>query len=333
MLEAGSDQAKIAGLKQEKDEFESQMKTIGVIDALINGLIILFKEITKTPAGQVFLTEVKNFTQALTNTGSQYATLWSQFVRVFDSPPTTVGAINAFVDDTLSSDGIIKMLESTEVVTFLYKTEKKYLGGVRELLKSLTDASVKEAATQIETAIQNQRDTFSTKYVTKKGFEVLTEWNNVLSKKESFIRFMLTELKKALDKFIRFVQSKVEVFIEKQKAKLQQKFEKKKATYELELEKIKERAVNVDAKVMSIAMGLAARLFWTGATWQGNTGTNHLTLNIGPFKPMKALPEDGVTGLVNELGKNFENQVAAMSGLIIPPANTGIVPIPFQGYK
>jgi len=333
MLEAGDDQAKIAGLKQEKDEFESQMKTIGVVDALINGLIILFKEITKTPAGQVFLTEVKGFTQALTNSGSQYATLWSQFVKVFDSPPTTVEAIKAFVDDTLSSDGIIKMLESTEVVTFLYKTEKKYLGGVRELLKSLTDASVKEAATQIETAIQNQRDTFSTKYVTKKGFEVLTEWNQVLSKKESFIKFMLTELKKALDKFIQFVQSKVEIFIEKQKAKLQQKFEKKKATYELELEKIKERAVNVDAKVMSIAMGLAARLFWTGATWQGNTGTNHLTLTIGPFKPMNALPEDGVTGLVNELGKSFENQVAAMSGLIIPPANTGIVPIPFQGYK
>jgi hypothetical protein len=333
MLEAGDDQAKIAGLKQEKDEFETQMKTIGVIDALINGLIILFKEITKTPLGKAFLDEVKAFTQSLINTGSQYAVLWGQFVKVFDSPPTTVQAIKAFVDDTLTADGIVRMLESTEVVTFLVATEKKYLGGARNLLKSLTDASVQEAVTQVETNIKNQQDTFSTKYVTRKGFEVLTEWNTILNRRESFIKFMMLELQKALDKFIRFVRSKVEAFIAVQKKKLQEKFEKKKATYELELEKIKERAVNVDAKVMSIAMGLAARLFWTGATWQGDTGTNHLTLNIGPFAPLKALPEDGMTGLVEELAKSFENQLVAMSGLIIPPANTGIVPIPFQGYK
>lgn len=332
-LEAKGDQAVIAGLKQDKEEFITRMKTIGVIDALINGLIVLFKEITKTPAGQQFLEEVKKFTQALKNSGSQYATLWSEFVQVFSTPPTTAAAIKSFVDDTLSSDGIIKMLESTEVVTFLIAVEKKYLGTVRELLKSLTDASVQTAVTQVENDIKNQQNTISTKYVTRKGFEVLTEWSDILNKRDSFIKFMLTELKKAIDKFVLFVRSKVEVFIAVQKKKIQEKFEKKKATLELELDKIKEREVNVDAKVMSITMGLAARLFWTGATWQGDTGTNHVTLTIGPFTPMKALTKDGVTGFVEELARGFENQLKVMTGLIIPPANTGIVPIPFQGYK
>jgi hypothetical protein len=216
------------------------------------------------------------------------------------------------------------MLESTEVTTFLVTREKKYLGLTRNLLRSLTDASLQNAIGQVAPNAGQKLE---------KGFEVLTEWSDVLNKRESFIRFMLIELKKVLDRFIRFIRAKVEVFIANQKKKIKEKLEKIKANHELELQRIKERAINVDAKVMSIAMGLAARLFWTGATWQGNTGTNHITLTIGPFKPLKALPEDGVTGLVEELGKSFENQLVAMSGLVIPPANTGIVPIPFQGYK
>ena len=315
IVEAKGNAGVISGLKQDKEVFTSQMKTIGVVDAMIRGLIVLFKELISTPAGKLFLEEVKKFGETLSRTGSQYAVLWNEFTKIFASPPTTAAAIKAFVDDTLTSDGITKMLESSEVVTFLIEKEKKYLGRVRETLKTVMDAPLKD------------------KYTTKKGFERLVELNTSLNRHESFIKNLMLQLKKAIDEFVRFIRSEVEVFIEKQKKKIQEKFEKKKATLELELEKIKERAVNVDAKVMSIAMGLAARLYWTGATWQGNTGTNHLVLNIGPFEPLTALPEDGMSGLVESLSKSFENQLTAMTGLIIPPANTGIVPIPFQGYK
>ena len=84
---------------------------------------------------------------------------------------------------------------------------------------------------------------------------------------------------------------------------------------------------------MSAALGLAARLFWTGATWQGPTGCTHITFSIGPFKPIKAVTEDGVVGFVREIANSFNLQLKTMSGLVVPPPNTLIVPIPFIGYK
>jgi hypothetical protein len=36
--------------------------------------------------------------------------------------------------------------------------------------------------------------------------------------------------------------------------------------------------------------------------------------------------------MVEEMAASFENQLKLMAGLVIPPPNTGIVPIPFSGY-
>ena len=89
----------------------------------------------------------------------------------------------------------------------------------------------------------------------------------------------------------------------------------------------------LDMAAASALFGLAARLFWTGATWVGSSGSTHLVFNIGLFKKIEANIEDGASGLIKGMAKGFEAQLTAMLGLITPPANTGIPPIPFSGYK
>jgi hypothetical protein len=48
---------------------------------------------------------------------------------------------------------------------------------------------------------------------------------------------------------------------------------------------------------------------------------------------MKAIPADGPSAMIREIARGFEAQLMQLQGLVIPPANTGIVPIPFNGYK
>ena len=55
--------------------------------------------------------------------------------------------------------------------------------------------------------------------------------------------------------------------------------------------------------------------------------------NNSNFKKIEANIEDGASGLIKGMAKGFEAQLTAMLGLITPPANTGIPPIPFSGYK
>ena len=85
---------------------------------------------------------------------------------------------------------------------------------------------------------------------------------------------------------------------------------------------------------MTTVFGIAAQLYWAGATWTGPTATSHTAFTVGLFAPkMNALPKDGASGLVREMAKGFETQLQTMTGIVIPPANTGIPPIPFTGYK
>ena len=94
-----------------------------------------------------------------------------------------------------------------------------------------------------------------------------------------------------------------------------------------------ESKINLDGKIMSTMFGVAARLFWTGATWTNSAGTKFVVLNIGRFSPtMKALTVNGSQGYAEELAKGFNNQLAKMTGLAIPQISLGIVPFTWTGY-
>jgi hypothetical protein len=94
-----------------------------------------------------------------------------------------------------------------------------------------------------------------------------------------------------------------------------------------------ENKTNLDGKIMSTMFGIAARLFWTGATWTNPAGTKFIVLNIGKFSPtMRALNENGSQGYGDELAKGFNSQLQKMSGLAVPLPSTGIVPFSWKGY-
>lgn len=84
---------------------------------------------------------------------------------------------------------------------------------------------------------------------------------------------------------------------------------------------------------MTFMFELAARVYWTGAQWVGQTGSQHTVGSVGAFLPkMEAKIENGATGFVGEMARGFESQLKLMQGFVLPPANTAILPIPFTGY-
>jgi len=93
-----------------------------------------------------------------------------------------------------------------------------------------------------------------------------------------------------------------------------------------------EKRVNLDAKVMSVMFGLAARLFWTGLSWTNPVGTRFLTTNIGRFTPIKGQMVGGADAYATEVAKGFGKQLKDMSGLYIPKPDLLILPLSFKGY-
>ncbi len=98
-------------------------------------------------------------------------------------------------------------------------------------------------------------------------------------------------------------------------------------------EHVVKRALNLDLKLMSIAFNLATRAFWTGFSWTAVNGVRYTCLNIIPFKPLLAKPDEGASRLVREVATNLNLQLITMNGLVSPPPPTGIPPFPFVGYR
>jgi hypothetical protein len=129
------------------------------------------------------------------------------------------------------------------------------------------------------------------------------------------------------------VQNKLKDILESLELKIQQQILKNNKLYERLKLTVQQKLVNLDAMAMSAVFGLAARLFWTGATWVGPTGVNHVVFSIGFFKPIKARMNDGGSAMIKQIANSYQKQLQLMNGLAIPPPNLLIPPIPFVGYK
>jgi hypothetical protein len=155
-----------------------------------------------------------------------------------------------------------------------------------------------------------------------------------VQKTPSFILMLLDYVKRGLKRvkefllelvqpIIKHIQKQVDIIKEKSKQKAADTANKK-----------KEKLVNVDAKAMSLVFNIATRLFWTGLSWPNPAGTTFLVANIGPFRPIKALPINGASGFAQEIANSFETQLTAgMTGQVIPNPATLIPPFPFIGYN
>jgi len=317
-LRANNDPTISAALDVEKKEFLAQMADLTVIEMTVYGLIEFFKVVTN---GKEYLEDWDRLVASIEDTTLKPAL--DALTAVYKNPPKDPRQIINLVEDTMNTSNIFNLFTKTAFIDGLVALEQKHLGRVREVLKSLTDARLQEAV----------ENTASGKISSKNVFSFLEDLSDILNNKKSFVKFLLEKLEFYFNKLVRFIKKEVDKIITDVKKYIAKKLKKIKEEFDIQLEKIKEKAVNLEAPVMSITFGLAARIFWTGATWPGPTGTQHIVFNVGQFVPMKALTKDGASGFVKEMARGFEAQLKTLQGLATPPPNTGIPPIPFTGYK
>ena len=300
----------------EKKEAYRKLGQLNAIDKLAAGLFLFLKEVSNSTQKELMQKDIDDFLESVKSTNAPYLAAIEVIAGIMKSPPASESLLlkllsDLIIDNTFEDNFNIAFQEPT-VVNFFVQFERKYLKKAIETLKTLADAKADD----------------------KSDFSILmNRWANSLDKKVPIIKFLLQTVMKIFKKIKSFIEVKIEKFLAKVEKKLKEELEKIKQKHEAELELIRKRLVNVDAIMMSVAFGLAARLFWTGASWKGPTGSTHITFTVGPFVKMKALPEDGVVGFVREIAKSFELQLTTMVGLVQAPPNTLIPPIPFVGYK
>lgn len=287
-------------LMLEKVKVKDAFKALYIIESLVYSLIETFKDIAKSD----FKKEFNELTQKLTPESVK------AIKNLIENPPQTPGEIKQAINGT-----VLAALDDIQVVNVLLALERKYLQKSRQIAKQTVSSAEELKVT--------------------KFYPTLLKIKNCLEKNQSFIVLALKLLKRELKKFTAFVTAKIKEAFEGIRKRLQEFRERVQKQQEERVKIIakREAAVKADALAASVLFGLAARLFWTGATWIGPTGSNHITLNIGQFVKIDAAVEEGASGLIKQMARGFESQLTQMSGLVIPPPPTGILPIPFFGYK
>ena len=289
-------------LMKEKVLLKQRFKALLIIELLATGLIETFKDIKNTDFANVLKEEIANMSDNVPGKKTLQG-----LQNIVNNPPKNP---KDFKD--LGNVLALDVLQDVSIATKIVGLEKRYLNKSRELIKSLCDIKQLEG-TNFEATILKIK--------------------NTLDKNQSFILLAFDLLGKELAKFDIFIRKKIQEVIKPIKEKLKQRKDRLQERGEKELKIQRERLVNLDAFILSFTFGLAARTFWTGASWQGPTGTTHTVFNIGTFKPIKMLPIDGMSGMIRGVAKSFERQLYTLQGIASPPPPTGIPPQPINGYK
>ena len=287
---------------EERLKKSNKLKEYAQYEMLILLLIDLFEEIKSGDFAKEFETAYADIKDNLTS--SVQGTV-DALKNLIQNPPT-INNLSALEQLNLA------VLSDINVVNAIYRLEQKYLRKFKQALKIVKDGIPKRKV---------KLTAFVTSFYAK-----VEKCPSVLLMLLDYVKKGLKEIKKFIVELVKPITDYIEKEIEIIKAKIKQAGAKL-------IEKNKEKLINVDAKAMSLVYNIATRLFWTGARWQNSVGTSFVTINIGPFKPIKGLPEGGAKGMADELAKSFQDQLKVMSGQVIPNPSTGISPFPFSGYN
>jgi len=292
-----------AQLYNEKLKVKDDLKGMVIIDFLVRALINTFK----SPNSQEIVSQLNSDLESLKNNPPAFQTL--KAIRdLFVSPPTTTKEMV----DTLNNL-TLAALQDTSVVMKLVGIETKYLAKVRETIKTLLDVK------NIEKGKYGQYLKIALKE---------------LSKNNSYIMFFILFVKSQVKKLVSFIKSRVLKFVKKQKEENKKRTQVKEAQAKRDLQTNAQKKKNSDAYFMTFVFATATRVFWTGASWLGPTGSQHRVLYVGSFRPrIKARPDEGASTFIRQLALGYQTQLIGMKGLVTPPAITGIPPLPFNGYK
>jgi len=162
---------------------------------------------------------------------------------------------------------------------------------------------------------------------------VLLFVKRALDKTSSIVLFLLKIIGKAFRKIEEFLAKLLLPVSEFVTKLISEQYEKVEEEARRQAQILIDRNTNLDARIMTIMFGIAGRLFWSGATWTNTASTRFVVTNIGKFRPRLVIStENGSQGFGEELARGFNNQLKNMTGIIIPPVSTGIVPFTFRGY-
>ena len=174
---------------------------------------------------------------------------------------------------------------------------------------------------KLDSIIQTLRDVCGPRFTSQleRGQTVLL---SIVSLIDQHIKAIVVFLKKVVLDLVRRVVGRLS-------AKKQSLIERRKR----QVRERKQRKFNDQGIAMGLAFKLAANVLWVGASWTGPTGSNHTALRLGPARRIKGTVEGGPTEMITEISRLFQDQLLSLQGIVTPPANTGIPPIPFVGYK
>ena len=288
-------------LNKEKEKLREDFEALKIIEMLIYGIIETSKEMKSTN----FTAELEQIVNSAQKNTPGLQTL-KIILDVSKNPPNNPSQVRDLAQSLAGS-----ALQDVSAANTIISLERKYLLRSREVVRLLCD-------------------TKHIKNIKVKG--MLDKVSDSLDKNQSFILSAFKYLKEQLQAFVKFLNKKIKKVVENITIKLNKRTKDKQEQAKKDLKKITENEVNPDAIAMSIMLGLAARAFWTGATWVGPTGSTHTVINIGSFKRIKATIADGASGMIREMARSFEGQLQRMFGLVTPPLNTLIPPLPFNGY-
>ena len=162
---------------------------------------------------------------------------------------------------------------------------------------------------------------------------VLLFVKRALDKTSSIVLFLLRIIGKAFRKIEQFLSKLILPVSEFVTKLISEQYEKVEEESRRQAQILIDRNTNLDGRIMTVMFGIAGRLFWSGATWSNPTSTRFVVINVGKFRPRLLIStENGSQGFGEELARGFNNQLKNMTGLVIPPIATGIVPFSFRGY-
>ena len=288
-----------SAIDNQKQKFKENFDSLITIELLITSLVNTFKDVQQTD----FLKELTSYIGGL----AQPSQTLTQLQNLAKNPPKNP---NDYVK--LESSLLVSLTQDISTATQITNLEKKYLNKSRQAINLACTIKKLEGTKQ-----QAQ----------------LLKIKKALDSNQSFITLGLDLLIQQIKNFFKFIGRFIRQEVAKIKLKIKTKTDRHKEKQQRAIKNEVERRINLEAPLMSFAFGFAARLFWTGASWVGPTGTTHQTFNVGGFIPIKAKSTDGASAMVREMARGFQAQLITLQGLIIPPAPTGITPFPFIGYK
>jgi len=251
---------------------------------------------------------------------------------------------------------LTSVLKSVDFTQLFISVEQKYLFGTSAAIKKIvgrieptetieeeketneqnvirkTDAEIrKRAKQQAEAAKARLRK------LNIKGFNFYDEMiklDRLINKRQgSFLAALIDRLLYAINDFEQRIRKQVKEWLKKTKLEIKEKIQKAAQEHSDKLDKIRTKLANADAIVQTAVLGLSARAFWTGVTWQNTVGTTFQVISIGQFPRLKSNGlTDGGESVVREIASNFEKQLKGMQGIYIPNPSLGIPLQTFKGY-